>query len=95
MFLNFQTQADIQREIRSALCEIRRPATAMEVVAAIWCKCAVDGNRTGVALTVNQELHRMAREGAVEIVVDGSITFGCDPRLTYYRVNVLDRLANV
>lgn len=92
MFLNFQTQADIRNEIRSALGELRRPATAAEVGAAIWFRGAVDGTQSGVYQTVAQEIKRMASEGEIEVVED-RLVFG--KYMPYYRAGPLDRLAHI
>lgn len=92
MWLNFQTQADIRNEIRIALAEIGRPATAVEIGRAIWTKCAVDGTMKGVLDTIRMEVERMGYQGDIEKVDPPA---HMPPNLHYYRPLPLDRLAAI
>lgn len=92
MYLNFQTQADIRAEIRIALAEIGRAATAAEIGHIVWNKCAVDGTMDDVLRTILLEVRRMADDGEIDRV-DAPPHGRSD--LGYYRPKPLDRLAAI
>ncbi|MGD9725468.1 MAG: hypothetical protein AB7L09_00465 [Nitrospira sp.] len=91
MFLNFQTVADIRNEIRIALVAIGRPATAMEIAAAIWFGGSIDGTRSAVYLLVNKEVLQMASDGDIERVPPPAHA----ANMSYFRAGALDRLAGI
>jgi hypothetical protein len=82
MFLNFQTEQDIQRVILETFGELQRPATIQELGKAIWSRSAIDGTRRSVEMTVQFAVYKMVRQGSIECV-NG----------THYQPEILTRLA--
>jgi len=86
MFLNFQTQEEVQAEVLESFTLLRRPATIEEVTAEVWSRTAIDGTRAGVTGAVTGAVRNMLKSGLLTAV-------RYEHNQHYFEPDILTRLA--